>query len=621
MNISKKTWILVLILLLVILAGCKKAPTKTIFDLEDSHLVGNPVGEDKVRDARSIVDAQGNVLFSKTIDDPGAPLGSIFIIDRNIICGNYEGDFTPTTLGKGGGIGAGNCNSDGIKSYIESRGAKTKGDRTPLDFYPLNQVRLNNNLLDLSFWTGEESMQTLLRFEKENLILSGTQSALPDRTKEFFFEEDRVCIQGGQMISNLIYYSHENPSCHNKKNADCRATFVEFPLFKTCLSLTDLRQTFRVPETWEDYSVSCGFNENFATLPSLIRGTNIGFSNCIYKNLGTANETIVTGFGVGNPTIEAESSELSIIVDNFFRGQEILENSSSSISLNSRTFRQEIVNYGKGMIEDNFISKDEESLRFEKKGSIFVKTYDGEQCDPSQDTIFCILERPILTYDQMDYLEQWHTDSENNNVLAVMQGSKHTDNMGSDNYLFLEYNEVTSQNFEKYRIKLTDNNEYFVYINPTTQWFALANYDFDLESSFNQEYFESFYTPERLYVRKQIGDKVYILTEESETLYFKSQTIFVPENPHTTLPVYYLRIEGATPNMCQELFGLYNFRSATELSTTDHMVCQVEGGVLNAKLNEHKFSSKFSEGNLAGAGYVLLRNIIFPLNNNIDLFS
>ncbi|MFT4244034.1 MAG: hypothetical protein ACMXYB_01100 [Candidatus Woesearchaeota archaeon] len=614
MNISKKTVIFILLFLIIILAGCKKAPTKTIIDLEGSNLNGS--GE--VRDERSIVDSQGNVLFTKTIEEPGGMLSGIFIIDRAILCGNYEsgnllGGVQQSGKGRGG-LGEGDCGSNGIKQYIESMGAKTQGDRTPLDYYPLNQVKLlnNNNLLELSFWTGDESLINLMNLEKENLELSNTQNAIPNRAKEFSIEDERICIQGGNMISNLIYYSHENPTCHSKDDATCRATFVEFPLFKTCTSLTDLRNSFSVPGSWSSFSVSCGFNDNFATLPSFIRGLNVGFSNCLYKNLDDSKESIIIGFGVGNPTIESESSILSVSVEDFFTGLQVSQiQNIGSQSLRSREFEQEIVNLGKTITQED-LSDESEPSSWTKPFREVTRTLRSIGCrvfgscrDDSED------RDEIFVYDVLDNLTE-EIESEGFEILNIFWGSEHGDSLGSDNYVLIESKKVVPKNFNKYRVILEDNSQYYVYINPSTSWFAISNFDFSLSQLLNQGYYQFSYTPERLYVRKRIDGRVYTLTEESETLHYKSGNIFNAEDSFTTLPIYLLRIEGANSNLCRELFGFYGFESSQSLQYGKHISCQVQGGVLNARISEKYFSQRFSPNNQMGAAYILIRNILFP---------
>lgn len=342
-----KIVLIILLVCLILLAGCKKKPpTKTILDLNEADIHGGGGGFDQ----RAIVDSQGNILSHKDLIQPGGALRQLYIKDDNIISGH------PT-----------------IGAFIRAQGARTAGGRVS-DYYPINIKDLlsSDNIFKNEYWKANEGLNNLKQLERDNLRLSSTHSALGNRAKEFSIEDDRLCIQGGKMISNQLYYRSENSGCYGKKSSECRAHFAEFPLFKTCSSLTNLKNTFRVPSDWSnDYSISCNYNSNFASIPSFLRDVNVGYSHCLLKNNEDSKNSILVGYGVGNPQIENTNS-LKLSVQDLFPNSEIssIDNLGSK-SLNIKNPSQKAYDFG-----NDYIVSQSDTNKFMIRSFYVSQTYE-----------------------------------------------------------------------------------------------------------------------------------------------------------------------------------------------------------------------------------------------------
>ena len=475
-----------------------------------------------------------------------------------------------------------------ISAFVENQGAVAAGFREP-NYYPVNIKRIleNDNLFSSAYLNTDEGAKELLQLEKEHLFLVESQlSFLNDRDKEFSFERDRVCIQPGKMLSNLLYYRSENGACYGGGGGSCAAYFAEFPIFKTCSSISDLRSTFNIPTSWSEYSLNCNFNENFATLPSFVEDVNFGYSYCLAKDLNENNNdnTIIFGHMVGNSHIERSIDSIKPTIANIFGSGNIQSSQvvQSGISKTVKLANQRAINLGTQAqnLQGTFQS------RFAENYSLIVPPLPG--------TV--------------------HTGSYQDKV--------------SSNYLLIEDIREHTASFTKYKVVLNDNSEYFVYLDTYTSWYLIANYD--LSSSEFNTLFNNYQktstlparTPERLYLEKREGGKTYTLTEESELLAYNSVNFFNPnQQSYTKLPVYYLRITNSNPNDCADLFGRYNPANSFDLAFGKAIACRYDesDNSLYVTISEKFFSNEFSKRSQnglgapeLGAGYILLRNVLFP---------
>lgn len=575
MRIKFKVLFFLFLLGLIIIAGCgSRAPTKTIIDVNEGVLDGS--GE--IMGERSIVDSQGNVLFSKTLASPGGPMGELFISDRDFL-GGYSG----------------------IREFVRAQGAKTSGDRDPLDYYPIHIELLlrDNNLFSNEFWIQNQGLNNLVQREREHLELDVARTALNNREKEFSIEDRRLCVQGGIMASNLVYYRSENSGCYGRSSSDCRAHFAEFPFFKSCSSLTNLKDTIQIPQGWNEYSISCNFNNRFSTFPSFIRDVNIGYSHCLLKNLDESQNTILFGYGVGNPQLEGGISNLMPSLEQLFPNAVISNQQELSTNqVQVKNYQQLVRNLGKSnRVEQEF-------------------TYSSGR-DGTITTTRIITTR--FTQEQLNAIALNESIENNLELLTKpLIGTVHVSsyqNLVSSNYLLLESSAPAQSQFKKYRITLDDGIEYFAFIDEYSSWFAVTTFDTSINEIYNSYINQNSLlsrTPERLLVQKVRNNREYKLIEESETLYFKSNNIFAPNNPYSTLPIYYLTISNVNSNMCEELFGLYTIDTTSNLQVGQALSCRVENGVLRVQLHEAEFSRRFSSNNEIGMGYMVMRDILFP---------
>lgn len=582
----KLTYILLFFsLLLIVGCGGGSPPTKTVVDISL---------EDKA--GRVIIDSQGTVIYGpKEIDVSGAPLNGFFIQDDNVI-----GKAT-------------------IEAFIQDLGANVNGDRID-NYYPLNLAKLmeNNNIFSGSFWKNDQAASRLIDMEQDNLNLDLYTPLLNNRDKAFTFEPERVCIQGGKMLSNLIYYKNENKGCYGNGDSNCEASFGTFPLIKTCSSLSNLKDTIEISNIWSDYSISCNYNSNFATLPSFTYQTNIGYSFCHFKNLDRSNnqDSIIIGYGVGNSQIEGEFSNLELDIENLFDSMNIDSSDIqllSTIDLRFKDIEQKTVDKGKsqkiyigddsdGNPQYNYVAWTSGSLRanFEStRGNV----------TPSDEGQWELLVDPIVGTS--------HIESYQDKV--------------SSNYLLMERISPKIVSVNKSRVTTDDNNQYYVYTNNYNDWYLIANFDIDITTVFNGygvpttsgfllpvTYYDEIgiplRTPERILIQKNMDSSEYILTEESETLKYKTE-IFLPDNSYSRFPVYTLEITNVDSDFCDRYFSLYDYRDDTVLpydESGDSMSCKVEGGVVTIMLNERLFSLDYSPTGEYGAGYLLLREILYP---------
>ena len=574
-------------LLLVMGCGGGSPPTKTVVDISL---------EDKA--GRVIIDSQGTVIFGpKEIEVSGAPLNGFFIQDDNII-----GKAT-------------------IEAFIQDQGANVNGGRVS-NYYPLNLAKLmeNNNIFSGPFWRNDQAASRLVDMEQDNLNLDLYTPLLNDRNKAFTFEPERVCIQGGKMLSNLIYYRSEYYSgygCYGNGDGTCKPSFATFPLFKTCSSLSNLKDTIEISNIWNDYSISCNYNSNFATLPSFTYQTNIGYSYCHFKNLDRSNshDSIIIGHGVGNSQIEGKSSNLELDVEGLFESMNVGSSDIQflgTVDLRFKGIEQRMVDMGKsqaiytGDDEDgdpmyDFIAWNSASLR---------ASFESGNVTPSEEGSWELLVNPIV---------------------GTQNPSSHQ-NMVSSNYLLMESIAPKVISVNKSKVTTDDNNQYYVYTNNYNDWYLIANFDVNIDTIFNEYgtpqvasgfFFSTTYyddigiparTPERLFIQKKIGSSTYTLTEESETLKYKTQ-IFLPENSYSRFPVYTLRITNVDSDFCDKYFSLYDYRNDIVLpydESGDSMSCKVVGGTVTIILNERLFSLDYSSTGEYGGGYLLLREILYP---------
>lgn len=572
MKLNYKVLFFLLLLLLVMIAGCggSRTPTKTILDVNQGVLDGS--GE--ITTERSIVDSQGNVLFSKKLRSPGGPMSELFIHDNDFL-GGYPG----------------------IREFIQAQGARTSLDRYPRDYYPVNIALLlgGNNLFSNEFWMQNQGLKTLVQREREHLELDVARTALNNREKEFSIEDRRLCIQGGNIVSNLVYYRSENSECYGRRSADCRPHFAEFPFFKSCSSLTNLRDTIRVPQDWENYSLSCNFNNRFSTFPSFLRNVNIGYSHCLVKNLDDSQDTILFGYGVGNPQIEGDISTLRPSVEDLFPNARI--ESQQLLSTNQvqvKNYSQIIRDLGKVRVIEHVRSDGSISIT----NSIWTQqALQEEALNESIENNLQLLTKPLIG--------------------TVHIGSY--ENIVNSNYLLLESSATATSDFSKYRVELDTGEVFTVFIDEYSSWFAVTTFDTTIEQIYNSYQNTGQLptrTPERLLIQKKIDGREFTLIEESETLYFKSNNIFAPGNPYSTLPIYYLRITNVNSDTCQEIFSLYRIDTTGNLEPGQALSCRVENGVLRAQLHEGEFSRRYSLNNEIGMGYIVMRDILFPVIHN-----
>ena len=552
MNKAKMLFFLVLTTLLVI-GGCSgggSKPTKTVYDISDSS-----------KSEKVIIDSQGGVIFSKTIGDNGAPLDNLFVRDNDILNGKST-----------------------INTFLKDEGASVKGSRIS-DYYPVNVKTIleNQNIFTNGYWTTNNYARGLLELEKENLKLSSTHTTLQNPTKEFVFENERVCFQGGKILSNFKYYRSENTECYNDKSASCIPHFNEFPLFKTCHSLTNLKDTFTIPNSWknDNYIISCNYNSNFATLPSFIDEMDKGYSYCIAKNSENTQEdnTIIFGHYVGNPQLEGNVDSLNVSIEHLFEGVQFKSNEKlSSTTRNIKSFEQKAVDLGKKDSKNSAYSMSELEHKFKQ-------TYSDS---------YSLLSEPLI-------------------------GTLHTSsyqNMVTSNYLLLESIDVIKSEFEKYKVTLVGGEEYFVYINKETSWYAISNFNVSLDEIY-LEYEKSETLPsrtaQRLLIQKVEDGRTYTLTEESEKLYYKtSTTIYSPSDEYTKFPIYLLKITGVDDSSyCDTLFEIYSYENSKTLTYENAISCIVEGTTLYATINERILSQEILEYEEMGYGYIMLREILF----------
>lgn len=564
-----------LVLLSFILVGCGGSPpTKTILDIEEGEVAqeGNPMSE------RSIVDSQGNILYSKDLSQPGGLLRDLFIKDNTIIG-------KPT-----------------IGSFIRSQGAKTNGERNPSDYYPISIEELlkENNIFNGDYWSRNEGLENLKQLERENLRLSQTRKALNQRDKNFSIEDDRICIQGGRIISNMLYYKSENSACYGKGDANCKPYFAEFPFFKSCSSLTNLKETFTVPSEWDDYSVSCNFNSKFSTIPSFLRNVNVGYSHCLLKNNENSQDSILVGYGVGNSHLE-NSTSLELNIENIFNNFEIesREELSNSQIIVKNTL-QKIENLGKKTTVEQTI----------------YECYGKDDCG----NVVKSISSPITD----EVIEEIVNEKEDENYQLLSNPLRGTLHIGSyqdkvsSNYLLFESIAEKEAQIKEYRVNLENGEEYYVYMDNYSSWYAASTNQLDINAFYNSYEKTNQLPPrtaERILIQKVEDGKNYTLTEESETLYYKSNHLFNIdlEDSYTTLPIYILQIEGVESDACDYYFANYDYKTDS-LDYEDALMCRVEDSTLTAHLSERFFSNRYSaeENNEIGLGYMVMRNILYP---------
>lgn len=529
--------------------GRGKPPKKTVIEINDLS-----------KAERVIIDGKGQVIYKKGILEPGNPIEKLFIQDDQILGGKST-----------------------IQQFLRDKGARVRGTRES-NYYPIDIDRIleNQNLFSNSFWKSDfNGAKELLDLEKDHLKLSISQYALNEKDKNFQFEPSRVCIQGGKMLSNFEYYRNEIGGCYHKSSGRCEATFNTFPLFKTCSSLTSLKDSFKVP--WEDnYVISCNFNSNFATLPSFIKNVNFGYSYCVVKNLETNEDenTIIIGNYLGNPQLENIVSDLKVSPELLFESSIIHSvNELTSTTKTVKSIEQKSINLGKKILNSPYTE------------DLLELTLSGIQENYSR------LAPPLIGTS--------HVGSQENKV--------------SSNYLLVEDIREKEEIFKKYKVTLNDLKEYYVYLNEYTSWYAISNYDIDLEDIFN-EYSKVPELPtrtgERILIQKVEDSKKYSIIEMSERLYYKhygNSSIFNPnDNAYTNYPIYYLKIENVSSDSCKNLFDIYNFEESNSLTYGEEISCIVEGNILHSYISEREFSNTFSPNFEIGAGYILLRNILFP---------
>lgn len=602
--------IILFILLLVsfIIAGCdKEPPTKYIKDVEEGEVYqgGDPMSK------RSIVDSQGNILYSKDLSQPGGVLRELFIKDDKL--------FNTPTIGQ----------------FVRDKGAKISGERDPSDYYPVNIKDLlsQNNIFNGEYWMINEGLSNLKQLERENLRLSQVRKSIGDKDKEFFIEEERLCVQGGNTISNMLYYRSENSGCYGNGNADCRPYFAEFPFFKSCSSLTNLKNTFVVPDEWNNYSISCNFNSNFATIPSFLKDVNVGFSHCLLKNNINSNNSILIGYGVGNPQLESNISTLKLELNSFFESFTTNVENLGASEVKIKNYEQKVEILGKS-IEDERIfpntfpntigcgGEGVASTPCSETNNVTVKntTQKVENLENQfSGTGFLGIKSPITDEIIQKIIED---RKENDSFLLLsepLRGTLHINSYQdkvSNNYMLFESIDEKIIEIKEYKVNLENSKEYYVYVDDYSSWYAISTNQLDMNDFYNS-YEKTNQSPsrtaERLLIQKVQNDKEYILTEESETLYYKSNHLFNidSDNSYTTFPIYLLQIEGVEEDACENYFGNYDYNSDL-LEYGDSLMCRVESSTLVAHLSEKAFSQEYSENNEIGLGYLVMRNILYP---------
>ncbi|MFP4402168.1 MAG: hypothetical protein ACLFPL_02955 [Candidatus Nanoarchaeia archaeon] len=601
----KRHIIILFLITLIIIAGCGgggKPPKKYIQDLTDEQ-----------KEERSIVDSQGNVLFTTSIEESGGFLSDLFIKDDDLL----EGYST-------------------IDSFISNQGARVRGPGRISDYYPLNialllnnnkqspeqlyqvaidsnrpddiissyapaynydtSVQNSNNIFTHDFWMSQSGMERLLQFEKENLQISNSWYAIGEKEKEFVIEDERLCVQGGRVISNLLYYRSENSGCYGKSTSNCQAHFNEFPVFKSCSGLSELKESVKVPSDWNSYSLSCNFNSRFSSIPSFFENINMGYSNCVLKNLDESKNSVLFGYAVGNPYIEGQSNALNVSIEELFPQNNIVsQNELSSQNITVRGIEQEAVN-----LEKSF------------SGLNGYNNEDGQSTPQFSNNIYNSGRFKITNAALREgYLKSSLTPGHN------LYGTIHLGSYQSkvsNNYALVESTREVNTDVERYQVTLENNDEYFVYIIPYTSWYAISTDEIDISDLYNQ-YSQNSTLPrksaERIYHTKYENGKQYTLSEESETLKYKSN-LFNPTDSYTTSPIYLLKITNSVSEDCDRYFKEYNYEKNDKLSNSNAVSCDVSGGVLHAELNERVFSDQFSPENEWGFGYIVMRNIMYP---------